>query len=138
VARTIIDTNVVLSFLLVREPRQQAQATELFTAAARGEHELAVHQIVISETVYVLTNVYAVGRKETAAIIRDLLATPGVVPLNDLTWATLLDVWPDRVDDFGDACLAAVATTGAVDSVATFDARFARQLRRLDLPTYWR
>lgn len=137
-ARILIDTNVVLSHLLDREPQQRARAGELFSSAAHGERELVVHQMVIGEAVYVLANGYRVGKDETAAIIRDLLGAPGVVPLNDLPWTTMLALWPSHVDDFGDACVAAAAKTGGFDSIATFDVGFARQLRRLNLSTYWR
>lgn len=137
-ARIIIDTNVVLSHLLDRDPLQRSRARELFSSASRGENDLIVHQAIIGETVYVLANIYAVGTRELAAIVRDLLDTPGVTPVNDVSWTTVLALWPDRVADFGDACLAAAAKTGGFDSVATFDLGFAKQLRRLDLQTYWR
>ena len=136
-ARVIVDTNVVLSHLVDRDPEQGERATALFEDGARGEHELIVHQLVVTEAVYVLVRVYDIDVDEIAAIVRDLLEAPGVVPLNDLSWTTVRALWPERAPDFTDACLAALVRTGRFDSLATFDAGLTGQLRQLDLPTYW-
>jgi len=138
VARILIDTNVVLSHLIDRNPQQHAKAVDLISSAKSREHDLIVHQAVVSEAVYVLTHVYAVDTEVVAAIVRELLSAPGIIPINDVSWTTLLALWPEDVSDFGDACLAAAAKTARIDAVATFDAGFAQQLRRLDLATYWR
>jgi predicted nucleic acid-binding protein len=52
--RIVLDTNVVLAFLLDRNPQQQADAAHLFAEAAAGHHTLILHQAVITEMVYVL------------------------------------------------------------------------------------
>ena len=136
-ARIVVDTNVVLSFLTDRNERQQARAARLFSSSAAGDLEILLHQAVISESVYVMTNQYAVSPARVAAILRDLLALPGVMAIDALVWSTVLGLWPDRIGDFGDACLAAATTTSGFDSLATFDAAFAKRVRRHGLATYW-
>jgi predicted nucleic acid-binding protein len=132
-----IDSNVVLSFLTDRDPGQRARATELFVAAAAGEHVLVVHQQVVAEAVYVLLNVYGVAANVVSSAMHDLLELPGVVTTDDLPWPELWQLWPRRLRNFGDACLAASAKADAFDRLATFDAKFARSARRQGVPTWW-
>ena len=134
--RIVLDTNVLISFLTDRNAEQQAQATELFEAAAEGETELILHQMVISEMVYVLGNLYQVEVAEIAGMIDDLLCSPGVRPVDEVVWSRILELWPDTFKDFADAVLAAVTLEERFDVVATFDQAFARQLRRAGLKSW--
>lgn len=135
--RVGVDTNVVLSFVTDRDPRQQARAAELFGAATRGEHLIVVSQAVILETVYVMSNLYGASREVVSALMRDLLSLPGLVTVDEVEWPTVWSLWPGRVEDFGDACLTAVAKSGGVDLLATFDAGFAKRARKQGVATFW-
>lgn len=132
-----MDTNVLVSFLTDRHREQQRLAGELFTAASSGESSLWLHQMVLSETVYVLLNVYQLEPTRVADYLERLYAMPGIEPLDDLSWSTLLDLWPNAIPDFADAALAAVALRNRGLRIATFDQRLMRQLSKLDVPTYW-
>lgn len=132
----VVDTNLLISFLTDRDAEQQTRAAELFQASGRGEARLILHQAVISELVYVLGNLYRVPSEEIAATIDDLLRTPGVCPVDEVSWPRVLELWPQRCKDFGDAVLATVAAEGRHDAVATFDQRFTRQLRKQGLSAW--
>jgi predicted nucleic acid-binding protein len=136
--RIVLDANVLLSYLTDRDLHQQEAASRLFDEAAEGEHALVLHQVAITEMVYVLRNIYRVEKIEIAAMIRDVLALPGIVVMDEIVWSLLLDLWPGRFNDFGDAALATVAIDGRYDAVATFDNSFARQLERQGLAPYFR
>jgi predicted nucleic acid-binding protein len=125
--RIVLDTNVVLSFLLDRDPQQQADAARLFDAAAAGDHTLILHQSVITEMVYVLRNLYGIEKPRIAEILAD-----------EVAWSLLLDLWPESVSDFTDAVLAAVTTQRRYDAIATFDQPFTRQFTKQGLPAFWR
>jgi predicted nucleic-acid-binding protein len=135
--RVGLDTNVVVSFVTDRDASQQARAAELFSAATAGEHVIVLHQAVITETVYVLQSAYGTPPKLISAVMRDLLSLPGVVTADQLEWPDIWATWPRRINDFGDASLTVVAKAGAFDVLATFDAAFARRVRRHGVPTYW-
>jgi predicted nucleic acid-binding protein len=135
--RTVLDTNVVLSFLIDRDPEQQAAAARLFQEAAAGERTLILHQAVITEMVYVLRNLYKVEKARIAEILADLLALPGILPVDEVAWSLLLDLWPESVSDFTDAVLAAVTLQHRYDGVATFDRPFAGQLKKRGVPASW-
>lgn len=132
-SRIVLDTNVLVSFLTDRDPGQQAHATALFEDAAAGEVEIVLHQMVITEMVYVLGNLYKVDALQIAQVLDDLLSLTGVRPVDEVVWTRVFELWPDQVGDFADAVLAAVTLEGRYDAVATFDRGFAKALRRLGL-----
>lgn len=135
--RLVLDTNVLVSFLTDRDARQQARAARLFDAAAAGEVQLILHQFVATELIYVLRTVYAVDAAEAAATLHDLLALPGVTPVDELPWPAVLALWPRRIEGFVDAALVAVTRAGKHDALATFDDRLRRRLSRLGVGTAW-
>ena len=135
--RVVVDTNVLISFLTDRDSRQQARAARLFEAAAAGDVQLILHQLVATELIYVLRAVYAVDAGEVAATLHDLLALPGVTPTDELPWPAVFALWPRKVEGFVDAALVAVTRAGQHDALATFDGRFLRQLSRLGVGTDW-
>jgi predicted nucleic acid-binding protein len=135
VNRVVIDTNVLVSFLTDRDRRQQEMAAELFQEASVGRVELVLHQTAVTEMVYVLTNLYHVPPAEVHGILADLLALPGVRPVNDVAWRHVLAVWPSPISAFGDAVIATVGKS--YDALATFDGPFSKKLRRMGVPLYW-
>ncbi|HVT16427.1 MAG TPA: PIN domain-containing protein [Thermoanaerobaculia bacterium] len=135
--KIILDTNVVVSFLTDRNQEQQEQAGRLFAAAADGEVALVVPQAVITELVYVLRNFYGREAREVAATIDDLLALPGVTVVDEVAWPLVLDLWPEKIPEFADALLAAIARHGRYDAVATFDLKLRRALEREGLLSHW-
>ena len=126
----VVDTNVVLSFVTDRDPRQQRAAARLFESAASGELRLVLPQVVLVEIVYVLENLYGRPAAEAAGVIRDLLSMPHVAAENEVAWRTVLALWPRRVKDFADGVLVAVAKAGG-HALASFDRRLTGSLRRL-------
>jgi predicted nucleic acid-binding protein len=137
VRSVVLDTNVLVSFLTDRDAEQQARAAELIERGARNELRLVLPQIVATELVYVLTNLYEKPASEAAGVLRDLLGTPGVEPLDELPWSLLLDLWPETVPGFADAALVAVAKGGRHEAVATFDRGLRRTLGEQGLRPYW-
>ena len=136
--RVVVDTNVLVSFLTDRNAPQQARAAALFEAATRGEVEIILHQMVISEMVYVLANLYGLEALEIAQVLDDLISTAGVTPVDEIVWSRVLELWPSRFADFADGALAVVASAKRYDSVATFDRKFARRLRKVGLEIFWK
>jgi hypothetical protein len=95
VSRILVDTNVLISFLTDRDLTQQELAATLFSST-RGEDVLLLTQAVLTELVYVLTNVYALKTAVVAGVLRDLLAMPGVEPVDGLSWSRVLDLFRRR------------------------------------------
>lgn len=125
----VVDTNVLVSYLVDREPDQQRRAERLIRRAADGEIEAVLPQIVTTELVFVLANLYRQPAVEVAGILRDLLSLPGIVTVDELDWQTVLALWPERIPSFADAVVAAVARQQRL-AVASFDRALLKSLRR--------
>jgi predicted nucleic acid-binding protein len=135
VKSVVVDTNVVLSFVTDRDPRQQRAAARLFERAASRERRVILPQVVLIEIVYVLQNLYRMPAPETAGLLDDLLAMPSVEVDNEVAWHTVLGIWPGRVRDFADAVLVTVARAGD-HAVASFDRKLTRALRSLGVASH--
>jgi predicted nucleic acid-binding protein len=134
--RIVIDTNVVMSFLTNRNLNQQEAAAALLENASAGKHELLLHQIVATEVVYVLHNLYQRPMREVAAYLQDLIELPGIVVLDKMPWADLFSLWPREVEAYADAALVAVTRSGGHDYLATFDRNLRRRLKALNVVPY--
>jgi predicted nucleic acid-binding protein len=137
VREILVDANVLVSFLTDRDEEQRRKASALFQGAAEREHILVLHTISIVEMVYVLTEFYKQEASEVAEAVEDLLAMPGVLPAEEVSWSLILERWPKVIDSLGDAIVAAAAIQGRYDAVATFDNTLRKKLRRQGSVSYW-
>jgi predicted nucleic acid-binding protein len=133
----LVDANVLVSFFTDRNPDQQKKAEALFEAAADREHVLAFHTITIAEMVFVLRNVYKSEPREIAQALRELWDLPGVIPVEEVAWERVLELWPQEIPGFADAVLASVALQGRYDAVATFDDKLRKKLKKQSTASYW-
>ena len=67
-----LDTNVLVRYLVEDDARQTAQAAALIERAIADDESLYVSDVVVCETVWVLSVAYKVGRKEIVAVLRNL------------------------------------------------------------------
>ena len=135
--RVLVDTNVLVSFVTGRNATQRRSADLLLGAARDGEILLLLHQQVLSETSFVLTQLYERPASEVREMLSSLVGSGFVAPVDALDWSRLLELWPAVLPHFGDACLAASVEASGADSIATFDRILARRLRGLGIRTYW-
>ena len=119
--KTIIDTNALISFVTDRNPSQQKRIADVLEGAARLQWILLCPQNVLTEFVYVLDKVYGVAKEDINAMILDFIAMPGVEIVHEIDMAALLRLWPEKIADYGDAIVVAVAKGTAASEVVTFD-----------------
>ena len=74
----LVDTNVVLRFLLNDDPVQSPKAQRLFIGTIQGRAVLEVGDGVVAECVWVLEKALHVPRLEIARHLVRLLSLPGV------------------------------------------------------------
>lgn len=133
----LVDANVLISFLTDRNERQREMASALMRGAAGREHMLVLHSMSILEMIYVLTHLYGEVPPAVARDVSDLLAMPGVITTDDVSWSGVLERWPRTITTVGDAILATVAGLGKFDAVATFDRDLGKKLARQGTTLYW-
>jgi predicted nucleic-acid-binding protein len=131
--RYAIDTNALISYISDRNIGQRETISQYIEKAGRLECEIYVVGNVVTELVYVLTSVYGQDGKTVHGILDALNNNPGmqIIPWCDMS--ALLDIWPDKIHDFGDAILASFADEHKF-KVLTFDQGFQKQLKKLHIP----
>lgn len=133
----VVDANVFLSLLTDRNEKQRAAAKALLLAAEDGEVVAVLPQFVIFEIAHVLRNLYGVAAPAAASSIRDAIALPGVLVVDDCPWKRVLDSWAEAFPSIADAAIVAVAVESRYDSVATFDRKLKNRMITLGVRSYW-
>jgi predicted nucleic-acid-binding protein len=75
----LIDTNVILRFLLADEPVLYAQAKTLFLEAENQQCSLYIDEIVTAEVVWVLTSFYKHSREQVSQTLLRIFTQAWVV-----------------------------------------------------------
>ncbi|MEP0909992.1 PIN domain-containing protein [Leptolyngbya sp. GB1-A1] len=118
--KILVDTNIILDFLLEREPFLE-DAAALFQAIESG---LAIGYA----TATTLTNIFYIARRHTQSIerarqaVRTILAVMRICPVNR---AVLRHALEFEIPDFEDAVQIACAFDRRLDAIVTRDLRFA-------------
>ena len=124
--RLLIDTNVILDYLLSRDPFSE-QAKEVLNFAQYGEHFELVSSSAVTDIFYhvnrELRNSFAAQDK-----IRDLMTFISILNVTEQDIRVALDL---RWKDFEDAVQYAVALANHVDAIVT---RNVKDFERTDIP----
>jgi predicted nucleic acid-binding protein len=135
--RVVVDANVFLSVFVDRNEKQADAAKALLLKAEDGEVSLIVPQFVVFEIAYVLQSTYRIAGDKVAALVRDLLALPGVLAVDECPWKRVLDLWPSPFSSVADAAIVAIAADKRYDAVATFDQKLSKRLKDFSVAAYW-
>ncbi len=135
--RIVVDANVFLSLLVHRNDRQREASKALLLKAEDGEVEVILPQFIVFEIVYVLQNAYRLAGSEIASIVRDLIALPGVLLIDECPWKRVLEYWPAPLSSVAGAATVAVTTSNRYDGIATFDRKLAKRAKDLGVAAYW-
>jgi predicted nucleic acid-binding protein len=123
--RRIVDTNIIVRYLVQDAPKHAAAANSLFDACDRGEVTLVVLPAVAAECVFVLESFYEHPRSAIAEVLGSLLASPGMELIDLAIHLDALDRYRNSKLHFVDCMIAATAAGNDVP-VATFDREFKR------------
>jgi predicted nucleic acid-binding protein len=126
---------VFISFLVERNESQRAAAKALIDSAGDGEIEAFVTQFAVFEVTYVLQSFYGMPIPRVAALVRDMIALPGLTAIDDCPWRKVFEYWPERLPGLADA--ATVAIANRYDALATFDQKMLRRMQRMGVESYW-
>lgn len=122
----VIDTNVLLRFLVGDNKLQQKQASGWFSQAQKGKRKFVIKPLIVAETCFVLESFYKKQRNEIAEVFEVFLAQSWlVVEERD----TLLSLWAWYKEGFHfvDSYLLSWAKNNN-SSIVSFDKKLAKML----------
>lgn len=122
----LLDTNVLVRFLVQDNQAQYEQAVSWFKQAEAGKMILYVEPLVIAETTFVLESFYKIDKKKVAAALLVFLSQEWLkVPERDV----LLGLWKhyEKGLHFVDSYLLAMAESGKKTKILSFDQQLLKQ-----------
>lgn len=123
--RRLIDTNLILRYLVQDHEGHASVAGRLFEACDRGELVIEVLPEVLAECVFVLESFYEHPRPKIASALGRLISSPGIEIGEAATHLDALDRFRKTKIHFVDCVIAATsAAEGA--PVATMDRDFQK------------
>lgn len=133
--RYLIDTNILVRFLVNDDADQFAQVVQLFQQAADGLCEIVITDVLIAETAWVVTSpkLYALDRSDVADKLTAFTVQPGIRCQNSPALLDALRRFKDTRCGFFDCYLAALAAASG-DAVASFD----KDIRKFKDVTIWK
>jgi len=78
-ATVVLDTNVLVRYLVQDIPEQAVRATTLFDSVASGEIAIRLPDTVVFESIYILQRVYSISKTETADALTRIIEHPSVI-----------------------------------------------------------
>lgn len=121
----ILDTNVLVRFLVGDNPVQQKQAARWFKEAEHGKYVIVLTPLVVAETSFVLESFYKLKRADIANAL-EVIVSERWIKVEERE--TLQHIWDDYRDGlhFVDSYLCAWAKI-VHGSVLTFDKKITRK-----------
>jgi len=102
----LIDTNIIIRFLIGDNTEYLQIATEIFTKVENGEIEAEILDCVIMEALFVLTKFYKLPKSEVIQDLKRLIALRGIVG-DKVVLIETLNIVDSKNIDFLDALICA-------------------------------
>jgi predicted nucleic acid-binding protein len=123
-ALPFLDTDILMRHFLQDHPDHSPRATAYIARVERGEIQVRISEIVVFETVFLLSRHY----KQSKEVVRDLvlgfLALPGVVMPGKRHFTRVFELYVELNVAFADAYHIALMERQGLDEVVTFDREF--------------
>ena len=123
--RRLVDTNLIIRYLVQDHERHAKAAVKLFDACDRGDVVIVVLPAVLAESVFVLESFYEHPRGDIASALGRLISSPGVEISGTAIHLDALDRYRRTKIHFVD-CLIAATAAAQNTSVASFDQDFRK------------
>ena len=123
--RRLVDTNLIVRYLVQDHERHAKAAVQLFDACDRGDVVIVVLPAVLAESVFVLESFYEHPRGDIASALGRLISSPGVEISGTAIHLDALDRYRRTKIHFVD-CLIAATAAAENTPVASFDQDFRK------------
>ena len=121
----LIDTNLIVRYLVQDHEKQARAAGRLFDACDRGDVVIVMLPVVLAECVFVLESFYRHSRTDIASALARLISSPGVEISEVTVHLDALKRYKEAKTHFVDCLIAATAVAKNVP-VSTFDQDFRK------------
>ena len=121
----LVDTNLIVRYLVQDHDKHAKAAGKLFDACDRGEVVIVVLPIVLAECVFVLESFYRHPRTDIASALGRLISSPGVEVGEVTVHLDALNRYKGTKAHFVDCLVAATAVARDLP-VSTFDQDFRK------------
>ena len=129
----LIDTNVILRFLVRDDSKMFERAKRLFELVDSGKEKVEIKTVVLFESIFVLQSYYELSRSKITDILSTLLGSKGVFIRKKRTILYALELYKNTKFHIVDCYLAAELTLGNVSEIYSFDRDFDKLgVRRLE------
>jgi len=122
--RRLVDTNLIVRYLVQDHEKHAKAAGKLFDACDRGDVVIVVLPAVLAECLFVLESFYEHPRGDIASALGRLISSPGV-EIDAAIHLDALDRYRKTKVHFVDCLIAATAATEGMP-VASFDQDFRK------------
>ncbi|KKR33294.1 MAG: PilT protein domain protein [Candidatus Gottesmanbacteria bacterium GW2011_GWC2_39_8] len=116
----LVDANVLIRFLLRDHPKLSEEAKQIFLRGEKGEVKIYIDEVVIAETVWVLTSFYKIGREQLGQSLLKLISQDWMINSKKRIIIQTLDLFLSCRLDYIDCWLLAVSRINKI-SLKTFD-----------------
>jgi predicted nucleic-acid-binding protein len=123
--RRLVDTNLIVRYLVQDNEKHAKAAGRLFDACDRGDLVMVLLPLVLAECVFVLESFYGHARGDIASALGRLISSPGVEIGGAAIHLDALDRYRKTKVHFVDCLIAAAAATEDTP-VASFDRDFRK------------
>lgn len=125
IPRRMIDTNIIIRYLVGDGGDHATKARNLFQNASDGKVILVIPEIVFIEAVHVLRSYYKTNKTDIANALRCLIRLPGVVTSTSIIVLTKgLENFEAVNTPWPDALIAAHAFNANIREIYSFDGHF--------------
>jgi predicted nucleic-acid-binding protein len=123
--RTLVDTNLIIRYLVQDHEKHAKAAGKLFDACDRGDVVIVVLPTVLAECVFVLESFYEHPRGDIVSALGRLITSPGIEINGVEIHLDAMHRYRKTKVHFVDCLIAATATAQDIP-VATFDEDFRK------------
>lgn len=102
---TLIDTNIIIRFLVGDHEEHLIESTRIFEEIESGNLQVEILDVVLMEVLFVLTKFYDLPKAEVVTDLKAILAMEGVINSNKVILFDALSLFVDKNVDFVDALI---------------------------------
>lgn len=125
-----IDTNVLIRFLRADHPELSQKAKDIFLKAQKGEILIYLDDVIIAETVWLLTSFYKLKRREISTTLQELISQDWVINPRKKLILDSLFLFSSSSLHYIDCWISCVSKSTA-GKLITFDKKLRRSSREI-------